>query len=250
MPETLEQLLKGAYGGLYGEVVTEDTYRLRDLEDIVSINDPTFVHRAGHKRYFDFEPDVIFDIGANIGIFTRYARSLFPNALIVSVEPHPENTEYFSAFTQPDEKLIFYRMALGRGQIWHNRGAVNGSGESYVSTGLGFAEEEMKEAANSDKSSIQAIMLSELVFRHLKDGMKSILKLDCEGGENIIWTHQPSMDYLKKIDYITGELHFYSNSTIGYDEMKSKTMEGVRELSLTHDIKLDLPHFWAIKKHG
>ena len=74
----LENTLNGGYNGLYGEVVTEDCYRLKTL---------------------GFVPDVIFDLGANIGVFTRYARDMFNNAKIISVEPNLDNFENLKTFS-------------------------------------------------------------------------------------------------------------------------------------------------------
>ena len=65
----LEESLNGGYKGLYGEVVDRDEYHLRDLADVVSINDPKFIHDPGHPRGFNFIPDVVIDLGANVGVF-------------------------------------------------------------------------------------------------------------------------------------------------------------------------------------
>ena len=48
-----------------------------------------------HRDYYDlrkFSPgsfDTIIDIGANIGMFSLYARFLQPLARIIAIEPHP-----------------------------------------------------------------------------------------------------------------------------------------------------------------
>ena len=57
---------------VFGEVCIGDCYALRRLA---------------------FAPEVIFDIGANVGAFTSYARFMFPHAKIISVEPDPRNFE-------------------------------------------------------------------------------------------------------------------------------------------------------------
>jgi FkbM family methyltransferase len=36
-------------------------------------------------------PLSVLDLGANIGLFDVYIRSVFPDARITAVEPHPEN---------------------------------------------------------------------------------------------------------------------------------------------------------------
>lgn len=225
--EKLTDTLKGGYAGLYAEVVTEDTYKLKSL---------------------GFIPDLIFDVGSNVGIFTRYARSLFPNALIVSLEPNEENFAHLKKFTK-DDNTIFIHKALGKGPIYHATTAANGSGEVYMSTGLGYPENEIHTATNLEKSFVESIMIDELINTYLKPGMKVLLKLDCEGAENCIWQHKSSMKALRQIDYICAELHFYAmhGGTV-YDEMKEVTHKALKSFEDTHDCELNHVHFFAKKR--
>lgn len=228
----LEDTLNGGYKGLYGEVVTHDIYRLRTLP---------------------FTPDLIYDIGANIGVFTRFARSLWPDAYIVAVEPHQDNVEQFYEHTAENgslKKIELLRAALGKGQLWHNLGAPNGAHESYVSTGLGFDEIQMSIASNTERSEIPTIMLNELIdHTWYKEGMKTVCKVDCEGGENCLWDDRPSMEALKKMDYICMEVHWYAlTGGLAYDEVKAATLKAIEELKETHVCELDNVTFWAIKK--
>lgn len=224
----LEETLNGGYNGLYGEVVTFDCYKLRQL---------------------DFVPDIVFDIGANVGVFTRFARSLWPEAKIISVEPHPENIAVFKQFTDM-KGITLIEAALGSGSLWHNLGAPNGAHESYVSIGLGFDEAQMSAAANTEKSDIQTIMLDELTGQQwYKEGMKTVMKIDCEGCENCIWEDEASMEVLRKMDYICMETHFYAISGGElYDEMKEKTLAAFKSLEDTHYCHFEHPHFQARKK--
>lgn len=223
----LEDTLNGGYKGLYGEVVTHDCYKVRQL---------------------DFVPDLVFDIGANIGVFTRFARSLWPNALIVAVEPHPDNVDVFFEHTKfPD--LIFEHKALGKGNLWHNKGARNGSGESYVSSGLGYNDKEMSATDSTERSDIATITIDKLVKLYWRQGMKTVMKIDCEGGENVIWEDEPSMEALRKMDYICMETHFYAlHGGQMYDEMKQKTLAALKSLEDTHHCYFEHPHFQARKK--
>lgn len=229
--QTLEQSLNGGYPGLYGEVVTEDCYKVKNLP---------------------FVPDIVFDIGANVGIFTRWSREMWPTALVIAVEPHPDNLETFRKFTCPEERGVWLvEAALGRGQMWHNIGAVNGSGESYVASGLGYPEEVMALSTRTGRCDVPTIMLPELGEKYWKSWMKSLIKIDCEGAENVIWDDPESMDFLRKMDYITMELHFYAiEGGPVHEEMLEKTHEALRSLMVTHNCYLDHIHFIAIKKNG
>jgi len=227
----LEETLNGGYNGLYGEVVTYDIYRLKKIP---------------------FKPDIIFDFGANIGVFTRYARTLFPDALIVSVEPHPANVALFKHFTN-DHNNILIEKAIGRGKMWHNLGAVNGSGESYVSSGLGFENDMMRNAADMslgiEDTMIECVMPDTIIYQFWKPGMKAIWKCDIEGGENVIYGDKSSMEAISQMDYITMEVHWYAlTGGLAYDEVKAATLKAIDELKETHNTELDNVTFWALKK--
>jgi hypothetical protein len=112
------------YESLRGEIVDSDIYHMRDVEDIVSINDPNFVHVKGHKRPFYFEPNCIIDLGANIGLFSRYASELFPDALVVAVEPDKINIETFRSLTNND-KILLVEKAIGSGKVWKSNNSKN-----------------------------------------------------------------------------------------------------------------------------
>jgi FkbM family methyltransferase len=227
----IEDTLNGGYAGLYAEVVTHDCYRLKTLP---------------------FIPEVVFDFGGNIGIFSRFARTLFPDALIIAVEPHPENRERFKEFTH-DDKIILIEKAIGRGKMWHNLGARNGSGESYVSSGLGYDKDMMDSAAKNkqgiEASAISSVMPDEIIWQYWKPGMKAILKCDCEGCENRIFSDKASMDMIRQMDYIAMEVHFYAlMGGVPYQEVQEQTRAALKELEETHTCELDNVHFWAIKK--
>lgn len=244
---TLEQTLKGGYKGLYGEVVERDTYYLRDLPDIVSINPPYEVHQKGHKKKINFIPDVIIDLGANVGIFSRYARKLFPDALIVSVEPNEENFLTFKKFTH-DNNTICLNKAIGIGNIWHGLSAANGSGETYLSEGLGYPQSEFLKDTTVEKSTIETIMPNELIKKYVKGSDKFIVKIDIEGAENFIFTHKPSMDALRAANYICMELHWFAQHGGLSEEVKEKTTEALKSFDRTHICELDNQHFYAVKK--
>lgn len=112
----LIRALKGNYPQLFAEVVTCDQYRLKTV---------------------NFIPDVVIDLGANIGIFSRHCRTLFPNALIIAVEPSADNCSVFREHTN-DEKIILINKAIGTGNIFHCPNPANGAMEVFLSEGPGY----------------------------------------------------------------------------------------------------------------
>lgn len=227
---TLEETLGGGYSGLYGEVVTADTYRLRDVK---------------------FQPELIFDIGANVGIFTRFARSLFPKAKIISVEPNPDNCAHFRKFTDL-ASIVLMEYALGTGDVYHGTTACNGSGETYLSAGLGYPAASMEEAvalkAGIEHCRVPSLTLAEIASPHLTPDKKYLIKIDCEGAENTIWGDRESMDVLRKADYIAMEVHDYALTATEHPKVVAATLKALGSLKKTHHCQRDGVHFWATKK--
>jgi FkbM family methyltransferase len=220
--DKLEDTLNGGYGGLYGEVVTEDTYGLRKVKGPV---------------------DVIFDLGANVGTFTRFARELFPEALIVAIEPDEENFIHLKKFTN-DTGVVFMKRALGEGDIFRRVGAPNGAHENYIQEGMGYNSE-------YDITNVVGIMLDELVNTYWHPGQTSLMKIDVEGAENSIWDHKKSMEALQKMDYIMLELHYCVDvgNHAAIKEMAESTVKGIMELTKSHHCYYDHIYFYAVRKN-
>lgn len=228
--QKLEDSLNGGYGGLYGEVVTCDIYRLRQVR---------------------FQPDLVFDIGANVGVFSRFARTLFPKAKIVAVEPHPANCEVFRQYT-PDPNTFLLECAMGRGNIYHTLTAVNGSGENYLSPGLGYPEGLLAGAVVQGKamelSAVPSLTLQEIYRDHYQQGMKVLMKIDCEGAENILWEDPEAMGILRSVDYLCMELHDYAQTGEFLQEVKTVTAMALVSLAATHNCERQGVNFWATKR--
>lgn len=221
----IEETLRGGYLGLYGEVVQEDIYKLKEI---------------------NFIPSTIIDIGANIGVFSRYARSLFPAAKIIAIEPNKENCDLFKYFTK-DKSIILIEKAIGNGKVWHGLTAANGSGETYLSAGIGFKETNMNLDSSMEKSDIQTITLTEIVNTYIKEDELFILKIDCEGNEHTILFDETEIQTLRKATYICAEIHFYAHTGAEWQEVQDRTHEALKSLESTHKCELDNVNFWATK---
>src|SRR6478736_2540673 len=192
-----------AYRGLWGEVVEGDIYKIRQLK---------------------FVPDVIFDLGANVGTFSKFAHELFPNAIIVAIEPDKQNVDHFYNFSRFDELIIFNK-AIGVGQIYRDNKAINGSHECYLSSFLGY--EGITEIGSLEKQEIETILLDDL-----KSWIKGkyMIKIDIEGSETAIFQHEPSMEILRNADYIAMELHYFAMTPNGVLEVKNMTDKALESL--------------------
>lgn len=224
---TIDEIWKdNAYRGLWGEVVEADIYKMKQLK---------------------FVPDVIFDIGANVGTFSKFAHDLYPQALIVAIEPDKENIENFNRFNKPSENnVLLHNMAIGNGEAYRDTKAANGSHECYLSRFLGY--EDIAETPTLQKSEVKTVLLDFIVRSWVQRGQKYVLKIDIEGSETAIFTHEPSMEAFRFADYIAMELHYFAMTPNGVLEVMDVTNKALESLKATHDTQLEGNMFYAIKR--
>lgn len=218
--ENLSQTLNGGFYGLYNEVVIEDCYRVRGL---------------------DIKPDVIFDLGANVGMFTRLAREIFPDALIVCVEPDQENYTHLVKFTAA-HNVVFLNKAIGTGDVWREKNYVNGSGAMFITEGVGFSAKNLKRRARSgacERSSVSAVMLHDLVSEYVKPGQRYLLKIDIEGNEHIIFSSQRSMQAMAGAEYVCMEVHLFTIDDKEFEKSKQEAIAALELLKETHNVEMD-----------
>ena len=143
--------------------------------------------------------------------------------------------------------MVFINKALAITRVFKQPGALNGAHESYFSNQLGFNQEYLNSNV-PEATQITSIMIDELMYKYGR--AKTIMKIDCEGAENIIWGHERSMTELKKVDYLVMELH-WAMAKYDHDTMKrvvKPTVTALLELSHTHHCTFEGDYFFAIKK--
>ena len=210
-----------------------------------------------HLRTVPFQPDVVLDIGANVGVFTSYARFLFPSAAIVAIEPNQRNRDLLTRHVGHLPNVTLLKNALGTGPLWCQlvediKPPYYGGGNRYLTSGqLGCPIEELVDRKSSRAAGVIPVSLDQLVRRFAADDVKLLVKIDIEGGENCIFNHEPSMAALRRIDYLTMELH-YPVDTHGpvWQEGQPTIRQSLMSLADTHDCIMDEPHnyFHATRK--
>lgn len=224
--DRLEDSLNGCYSGLYGEVVTMDSYRLKDI---------------------NYPIDLVIDMGGNVGIFARFAREVFPKAFVVSVEPNIDNQEVFEKFTS-DRNIHLVKKAIGRGKTWHKTDATNGSNEEYLSLSDHISEEDMINNSRAELSDVELIMPDELISNWAKPDDNILIKIDIEGNENTIWEHQDSLEAISRADYIVAEIHPHAFTGIERDKAKQNLMDAIEFLKKTHEVEYEHIYLFAKKR--
>lgn len=228
--------IKG-YSGVYNEVYNGDCYKIKTLP---------------------FKPDVIFDFGANVGCFTRLCHETFPDAKIIAVEPDGVNYDCLTRFNH-NKNTVYINKAIGEGKMWKILTAESGTGEMYLNSGEWFPETDMIEREKygglQERVSLECVMPDELINQYTNTGDKYLVKIDIEGNEHIIFSHEKSMDAIRGADYICMEIHLFTLGDIKYDKVKDEALKMFKTFEETHDCIIDggteeKRHFdfWATKK--
>lgn len=232
----IEDSLNGCYQSLYGEIVDKDVFRLKDVADIVSINDSSYVHEHGHRSNVHFKPEIIYDIGSCVGIFARFASGLWPSAKIITVEPSEDNFIYL------DSEWTNYKRAIGFGQMYMLKSLINGAHDFFCCDSEAFKNNDLM----YDKTNIESLMIDRLIRLH--GHINSIMKIDIEGNEAVIFNHEPSLEALALIDYLVIEIHGYANMAELIPKVKEINQNAFDFIAQTHNTELSNNYFYAVKK--
>ncbi len=141
------------------------------------------------------KPKLIIDAGAYTGLSTLYYATKYPGAKIIAVEAERSNFEVLERHTSRLSEVT--RVHAG---LWHRKAFLK-----IVDRGTGKWGFGVEEAANGEKFDIEATDIATL----LKDsGLEKIdiLKLDVEGAEKFIFSHN-SKQWIEKTDIMVIELH-------------------------------------------
>lgn len=169
-----------------------------DLEIIYSI-----LLQPDRKRVYRvpaaINPQVILDIGANIGVASLYFARLYPQAHIHAFEPVSDNFTLLARNVAPFPNMYLHHMALGgssgRARMLASNSPLNMGGFSFYAAGSDPSRTLEVEMRRPDA------ILAELGISHV-----DLVKIDTEGAEYDILTSF-SESVLGNLKWITGELH-------------------------------------------
>ena len=158
---------------------------------------PTFNQCILQEHYnisVDFEPKVIFDLGANIGLSAVYFKSRWPESKIYCVEPAVENYKILLKNTER-----FSGVKCFNNGIWcKNTGLVVENIDNAGNWGFTVRE-------SSDESGMEAITIKKLMEINGVDQI-DLLKIDVEGSEFELFD-QDCHYWLSRTSILVIELH-------------------------------------------
>jgi len=190
-----------------------------------------------------FEPDVIYDIGADVGSVTMFANRTYPNAKIVSVEPNPWSFRHLSKHADGIPEIVPIHAAAGVGQMYEPTKAeplhwmVVGRESPSWHDGL-------------KKSDIPSVTLGELHKSH--GGVQYVVKIDCESAEYGILTHPDSRQMILGCSYFAAEFHYWGRTHDGMMVVVNALELFLFELAQTHTVYSyaygACKHVWAKRR--
>lgn len=154
----------------------------------------------------EIRPEVIFDIGANIGIASLWLAEKYPYAKIHAFEPMPENIALLKRNTQNNPNILVHEFGLSNENktvpVYRNLDANNLGGFSEFRR-----ENDPQNAGNLELVNFHMnVRSTQEVPDELQLKSIDLIKIDTEGGEFEIIRSIP-LPLLKKVSWLMGELH-------------------------------------------
>jgi FkbM family methyltransferase len=197
-----------ARAGVRGRPVAKVRWRSHDVFYRPATSDPLAIYQVllrqrGKAEYYlppALQPEVILDIGSNIGASILFFREEFPAAKIYGFEPNPETFRVLqkNVGSLPSVEIFNYGLGAADGNI------------SVPFDGADFSR-----FMSKDKTADWSGPLSptDCLIKHAGDvvgnlGLSKVdlIKIDCEGAEYDVLTALPP-DLLFQSKWIVGEMH-------------------------------------------
>lgn len=207
---------------------------------------PTFKEMFFRAPYLEGMPQnvvkgskpLIIDIGANVGYFSFFVLSKFPQATLHSFEPFPPNAKLLKKYRKQHPQLdlnIHEKAVSGKpGQI-----SLGYDGNDEFST----SASQMEIAGQGETIDVECITLPDFIAQH-KITRIDWLKVDCEGAEYDIF-RQGADEFLPIVQAVTLETHD--------SEVPGEDLESLKELLVKHGFQVRSntisPLIWAWREN-
>jgi FkbM family methyltransferase len=152
------------------------------------------------KQYHIKLPKIhtIIDLGANIGLASLYFKLLYPDALIIGVEPDTNNYDLLVKNTRHLDRVILYNNAIS---------SVSGHGYLYQPNDL--QPWAIRSSVNKPETpvigTVEFVTIPQILKNHHLDTI-DILKIDIEGAEALLFDNNYE-EWLPCVQNIIIEIH-------------------------------------------
>jgi FkbM family methyltransferase len=145
---------------------------------------------------FNFDPEIIIDLGANVGYAAIYFKRYFPNAKVVCIEPDNSNFVLLESNLKNYNNVYFLK-----GAVWNSETAKLHLKDYGIGKWAFMVEETSMESDNLVKAYTLETIMKQFCLNRI-----DILKIDIEGSEKELF--ESNFEYwLLKTKVIIIELH-------------------------------------------
>jgi len=165
--------------------------------------DPSALRKyAALKEVTLKEPEIIFDLGANIGLSAVYFAEHYPNARILSVEPDQENYELLLSNTQP-----YPNITPMLGAVWDIREPVSIANRDQIVTRSGKLNKSSYMVDSGIRPGEAAVPGCPIpwLLDHFGADRIDLCKIDIQGAEKRLFSADTG--WLAKTTYLFVEVH-------------------------------------------
>lgn len=182
------------------------------------------------------ENDIVFDIGANVGVFSHYA-SQIKGTQVYAFEPHPKNFEFLSNNVKQNkiENIHCFEFALGSNN--EDRILLEGN----IAGGHKFSYNNISDRAEGSLK-VKAVTFGQMM-EELNLNRIDFVKLDCEGAEGEI-IKSIGQEVFKRINKMAIEFHD-NNSILNHEEILKELHIAGFKTSLKWDGKSYFGYIYA-----
>ena len=202
------QARKLALAGVRGKPLEKLRWRGRDVVYRPATSDPLAIYqvllrRGGKAEYYlppALKPEVILDIGSNIGTSILFFHEKFPAAKIYGFEPHPETFRILQKNVGSIPSVEIFNYALGAADA---RISVTFDGADFSRFMINPGDTNWPGPVSTTKCEVKH---AGAVLKDLGVARVDLIKIDCEGAEYDVLTALPA-EMLRQCQWITGEMH-------------------------------------------
>lgn len=239
--------------GVINECIVEDSYRLSILAK-------------------EFTPEVILDVGGHIGTFGLLAKSYWPDARLIALEPNPI-THFLYMVNMKVNSITNYSI-LNKALSYDSQACVllgtspgcsfirtPEEADKYLKEGLTlpegkYAQQMLKPTDFTvSNSEVETVTIEEL-FEEYEIDKVDLAKWDCEGGEVKVFKSM-SDEAASKFKYMCGEHHIPNTENIHlkgtiweFAEFAVTTERKFPHLQLKATPQYPVGLFWARPREG
>jgi FkbM family methyltransferase len=193
--------VRGVRSYVWGAGDGEDVHYRCGTSDVGLVYDVLLKPRAKAEYWLPtgLEAGVVLDIGANVGVTSRYLAHRFPRARVHAFEPVADNVELLRRNAACCERIVCHPYGLGPKDGEFELRAPDARGYNRGGYSL-VAEGTIGAVVRAPIRNVRAV-LKELEMREV-----DVIKIDTEGAEYQILSAFPE-EVLSKVSWIYGELH-------------------------------------------